>query len=161
MPGVLSSKIGHLDGNEIVEVEYDPARTNLPEMVAALKRQSSFYSLIAKDRKRKEAARAHISDAVIKLNPREATFIESKHSLRTRHPDLYFLDLTETQSIALNSWSYFGGQMPDVLTEKQKILRTKIRARLRTKSPRQLRPNRSGKGLQAYQEKLLNWLGEP
>jgi len=42
VPGILSSKIGHLGGSEIVEVEYDPAQTNLQEMVAALKKRIHF-----------------------------------------------------------------------------------------------------------------------
>ncbi len=37
VPGVKKSRIGHQSGNEIVEVEYDPAQTNLTELIGALK----------------------------------------------------------------------------------------------------------------------------
>ena len=56
-----------------------------------------------------------------RANPR---FIESKYSLRSQHPELYRLDLTEDQKRILNSWSYFGGPRPDVLTEQQNRILT-------------------------------------
>ncbi|MCH8021715.1 hypothetical protein IH785_17945, partial [candidate division KSB1 bacterium] len=135
MPGVLSSKIGHLGGSEIVEVEYDPAQTNLQEMVTALKKKNSFHS-------------------VIKADAKEPHFIESKYSLRTRHADLYYLDLTEAQAIALNSWSYFASKMPDVLTKEQKDLRQQIKAKLQRKRPNGLKPVRTVEGLKKYRKKL-------
>ena len=133
MPGVLSSKIGHLGGSEIVEVEYDPAQTNLQEMVAALKQKNSFHSVVVEDEAEKEKAGRLVRKNEIKANGKEPHFVESKHSLRTRHADLYYLDLTEAQAIALNSWSYFGGNMPGVLTKDQKILRGQIKVKLRAK----------------------------
>ncbi len=139
MPGILSSKIGHLSGSEIVEVEFDPAQTNLQEMVSALKKKNSFHS-------------------VIKDNGKDPHFIESKHSLRTRHADLYYLDLTEAQAIALNSWSYFGGKMPDVLTKEQKALRERVKIKLQAKGPNGLLPVRAGAGLMKYRKELLEWL---
>ncbi len=111
--GVVASRIGHWGGQEIVQVDYDPRRTDVAELTAALKRQRSFYSRL-------------VSTAADPATGREAQvqtgkprFIEPKHSLRTRHPELHALGLTEQQAIALNSWSYFGGEMPDVLTEEQ------------------------------------------
>ncbi len=150
--------MGHLGGSEIVEVEYDPAQTNLQEMVAALKKKNSFYAVIVEDEVEKEKAGKLVRKDEIKANGKEPHFIESKYSLRTWHADLYYLDLTEAQAIALNSWSYFGGSMPSVLTEKQKTLRKQIEAKLRTERPKELRPVRSGEALRKYKEKLLTWL---
>lgn len=116
--GVLASRIGHWGGREIVQVDYDPARTDVGELARTLKRQRSFYSLVVPAEGRPPAG---------ELAPEEVTaldgrprFIAAKHSLRTRHPELLALGLSERQAIALNSWSYFGGPMPDVLTEEQK-----------------------------------------
>lgn len=158
VPGILSSKIGHLGGSEIVEVEYDPAQTNLKKMVAALKKKNSFYSVVVEDEAEKEKAGKLLRKNEIKANGKEPHFIEPKHSLRTRHPDLYYLDLTEAQAIALNSWSYFGGKMPDVLAEEQKALRERIKAKLRIKHPKGLLPVRAGGGLIKYRKELLEWL---
>ena len=158
MPGVLSSKIGHLGGSEIVEVEYDPAQTNLQEMVAALKKKNSFYSVIVEDEGDVEEASKSFNKNEIKTYSEEPHFIESKHSLRTRYPDLYYLDLTEAQAIALNSWSYLGGTRPDVLTKEQKTLRERIKAKLRTVRPKGLRPVRAGEGLVKYRKELFEWL---
>jgi hypothetical protein len=158
VPGVLNSKIGHLSGNEIVEIEYDPAQTNLKELVNTLKSRSSFYSVIVKNKEQYEKAKAQIKAADIRIDSKQPHFVESKYSLRSEHPDLYYLDLTEQQAMALNNWSYFGGEMPDVLTDEQQQLRQKLKNKLRSKKPVGLFPQRSAKALKIYRAKLLQWL---
>lgn len=118
--GVVASRIGHWGGNEIVQVDYDPAQTDVGELVAALKRQSSFYAVLVESAEERQALVPALGDEKVVVRGGRQRFIEPKHSLRTRHPELYALDLSEAQAIALNSWSYFGGAMPDVLTAEQK-----------------------------------------
>ena len=118
--GVVASRIGHWGGQEIVQVDYDPRRTDVGELVRQLKKQRSFYSLIVTDPAARESAAHDLEPGEITVQPGEPRFIEPNHSLRTRHPELAALDLGEEQAIALNSWSYFGGEMPDVLTDEQK-----------------------------------------
>ncbi len=120
MPGIKSTKIGHLDGQEVVTVEYDPEQTNLKNMSDALKRERSFGSLVVEDEESGVDARGYLRRSEIQINSEKPRFIESKHSLRSGHPELYRLDLSEDQKRILNSWSYFGGPMPDVLTDQQK-----------------------------------------
>jgi len=120
VPGIKSTKIGHLGGQEVVTVEYDPEQTNLKKMSDALKQQGSFDSLVVKDRESALDAGGYLKRSEIEMNSANPRFIESKHSLRSQHPQLYRLDLTEDQKRILNSWSYFGGPRPDVLTEQQK-----------------------------------------
>lgn len=115
--GVVASRIGHWGGNEIVQVDYDSSRTSVGQLIGALERQNSFYSLVLAEG---EDAPTGVSSGKIKRHRGQPRFIEPKHSLRTRHPELYALDLSERQAIALNTWSYFGGPMPDVLTDEQK-----------------------------------------
>lgn len=117
-------------------MEYDSEKTTLPNLIQALKSQSSYYSVVEKG---------------------SPYYVESKHSLRTLHPELYYLDLTEQQAIALNSWSYFGGKMPDVLTESQKDLLPRVKAKLASDSPSFV-PKRSGDALESYRKQLLQWL---
>ena len=62
----------------------------------------------------------HLPAGEVTVRGGRPRFIAPKHSLRTVHPRIAALDLSEEQAIALNSWSYFGGPMPDVLTEEQK-----------------------------------------
>lgn len=118
--GVVASRIGHWSGSEIVQVDYDPTRTNPGELAQALKRQRSFYSVLVSSGDEERSLGAHLDAGEIATTPGKPHFIEPKHSLRTRYPKLSELDLTESQAIALNSWSYFGGPMPDVLTPEQK-----------------------------------------
>lgn len=122
MPGIKSTKIGHLGGQEVVTVEYDPEQTNLKKMSDSLKRQGSFDSLVVKDRESALDAGGSLNRSEIQINSANPRFIESKYSLRSQHPELYRLDLTEDQRRILNSWSYFGGPRPDVLTEQQNQL---------------------------------------
>jgi len=124
LPGIKSTKIGHLGGQEIVTVEYDPEQTNLKKMSDTLKRQGSFNSLVVKDRESALDAGGSLNRSEIQINSANPRFIESKYSLRSQHPELYRLDLTEDQKRILNSWSYFGGPRPDVLTEQQNRILT-------------------------------------
>ncbi len=118
--GVVASRIGHWGGKEIVQVDYDPRRTGVGDLIAALKKQRSFDSLLVPDAAEHEQASGQVERGDVSVEGGKPRFIEPKHSLRTRHPELADLDLTEEQAIALNSWSYFGGPMPDVLTEEQR-----------------------------------------
>jgi hypothetical protein len=118
--GVVASRIGHWGGGEIVQVDYDPRLTDLGKLAGALKRERSFYlAIVTSDAERSEAAH-HLDVREIAVRAGEPHFIPAKHTLRIRHPELYELNLSESQAILLNSWSYFGGSMPDVLTPEQK-----------------------------------------
>lgn len=118
--GILASRIGHWGGSEIVQVDYDPARTDLAALVDALELQRSFYAVVVGDAAAEHLPAVPVDGAEVLVFGGSPRFIEPKHSLRTRHPEVWSLDLSERQAIALNSWSYFGGAMPDVLTVEQK-----------------------------------------
>ena len=135
VPGVLKTQIGELSG-EVVEVEYDPAKTDIGKMASALKSQGGFYAFLADNPLAKAEGKRYLPDSEIKDVQRRPRFIESKYNLHTSHPDLAALDLTEQQAIALNSWSYFGGPMPDVLTAGQKEKLRQIREQSAAKGNR-------------------------
>ena len=160
MPGIISSKIGSLNGKEIVRVDFDPATTNLLEMAKALESEHSFYSLIINNEAERDQATKFLRSSEITVIPDEPSFVESKYSLKASHPELYYLDLTEHQAIVLNSWSYFVGTMPDVLTGDQKELLKRIKMKLRDKSANELTPARSGQELVTYRSQLSRWLQE-
>ena len=115
--GVMATRIGHW-GGEIVQVDYDPEQTDIVELARTLEQQRSIDGLVLAEGA--PAPEAGLGDGKIVRRRGEPRFIPPKHSLRTRHPELWELDLSEEQAIALNSWSYFGGPMPDVLTDEQK-----------------------------------------
>ncbi len=118
--GVVASRIGHWGGAEIVQVDFDPAVTDVETLATALEHQRSLYEIVVGDRQAREAMRAAAPSRSVRMARGTPEFIEPKHSLRTRHPELLALGLDERQAIALNAWSYFGGPMPDVLTEDQR-----------------------------------------
>ena len=76
--------------------------------------------MLVDDPAERDFADGDVAPGEVTVQRGKPRFIEPKHSLRTRHPELAALDLSEQQAIALNSWSYFGGPMPDVLTDEQK-----------------------------------------
>lgn len=117
--GVVASRIGHWGGSEIVQVDYDPELTNLSALVGALKEQRSFYSLVASDGASIASAASVLSPSEISEFGGKPRFIESKYNLRRNHPEFLLLGLSEQQAMVLNSWSYFGGTMPEVLTLDQ------------------------------------------
>ncbi len=162
VPGVVASRIGHVDGKEIVEVTYDPARTDVGELARALERQNSFDSLLASSPGEKTEAERHLDSSDIASSRGKPHFIASKHTLRVRHPDLYYLGLSEEQAIALNAWSHFGGPMPDVLGPEQQRMRLQIREKLRHDEPRRPDPDgsRSGETLAEYRRELEAWLAD-
>lgn len=119
LDGLVASRIGHWGGREIVQVDYDASKTDLDEMVRALKQRSSFYSVVTPDAKARDEARQVVDADEVVLFEGKPHFIEPKHSLRVAKPKIYALDLTEAQAIRLNAWAHFGGPMPDVLTVEQ------------------------------------------
>ena len=140
--GVVRTRIGHFDGDEIVEVEYDPSVTSTARIASALAAAGSL-------------------DEVLPADCGQPRFVPAKHTLRTSHPALYWLDLDELQALQLNSWAFFGGAMPDVLDEGQKERWRQLAARLRSGDrPEHLDPDRSraGRRRDAYRAELVSWL---
>ncbi|MFL6232617.1 MAG: hypothetical protein ACJ76N_05735 [Thermoanaerobaculia bacterium] len=156
VPGVVATRIGEFGGNEVVEVTYDPARTDLVRLADALKQQGSFYAYIAPGPE--AARRSGLPASEVKVRSGRPDYVEPKHSLRVVHPELYYLDLTEAQAIALNTWSHFGGPMPAVLTPEQIQMAAKLKARLAAgRTPGE--PSRSGPEREEYRKTLVAWLG--
>jgi hypothetical protein len=155
-PGVVGTRIGEFGGNEVVEVTYDPARTDVAHLAGALKAQDSFYAFLAPGPE--AAKRSGLPASEVKVRSGHPDYVEAKHSLRVVHPELYYLDLTEAQAMALDSWSFFGGPMPAVLTPEQLQTAAKIKARLAAHSaPGE--PARSGPEREEYRKTLMAWLG--
>ena len=102
-----------------MQVDYDPSKTDLGEMVRALKQRSSFYAVVTSDAEARDVARQVVAADEVELFGGKPHFIEPKHSLRVAKPQIYALDLTEAQAIRLNAWAHFGGPRPDVLTDEQ------------------------------------------
>ena len=120
--GVEQTKIGHLDHNEVVEVLYDPKKTNIKQMSDALIAQRSFYSFIHRNQKEKKAAAGLLTKKQMKDGSENIRYIKAKHTLQVRRPDLLKIGLTEKQALKLNTWAHynFHSPMPDILTDEQK-----------------------------------------
>lgn len=142
----------------MVEVTYDPKVTNLSALTKALKRHRSFHALHSDAKQVRAKARRFLSKGELKSARGKRRWLLSKYTLRKQHPDLYYLPLTEKQAIKLNSWSYFGGPYPDLLTPTQKKLRPHLQSYLRKHSTGRLHPSRTPQGRRRYTNQLKRLL---
>ncbi|MCA9522592.1 MAG: hypothetical protein KC609_16555, partial [Myxococcales bacterium] len=158
--GVVGARYGFVGGRgEIVTAIYDPRRVTAQAIVRALKRQHAFYAILARDEDERRRWATELPQTPIRLDPAPRRYVTSKHSLRTQHPMLYYVDLTELQALRLNSWAYFGGPMPDLLTPEQKARWAALsRVAKRGLRPSSLRPAREGAALATYRKQLIDWL---
>ena len=67
--GVLASRIGHWGGSEIVQVDYDPEKTDLAELVEALERQRSLDSVVVTSAAERREAAAALGPAQVQPTP--------------------------------------------------------------------------------------------
>lgn len=159
--GVLGARYGFVRGStEILTTTYDPQRVSARAIVDALRRQGAFYAvLVSSSDEQRRLLRELGEQTTIRLDASPRRYIKSKHSLRTQRRALYYLDLNELQALRYNSWAYFGGPMPDLLTPAQKQRWAALeRAFQEGKRPSSLHPQREGAGLAAYRRQLIAWL---
>ena len=86
--GVLASRIGHWGGREIVQVDFDPRRTDVAALVRALARQRSFDAVVVGETAGGEPPLGAIDPKHVVRHSGSPRFIEPKHSLRTQVADV-------------------------------------------------------------------------
>ncbi len=113
IPGILSSRTGHLGGSEVVEVVFDPEVTSYAALVTAARRRGCVERIFAHSAAQAEVARTEFGGAVqIERRPlREAPSRDQKYYLR-RSP-LRRLELTPRQQLRVNA-ALAAGEDPSV-----------------------------------------------
>jgi hypothetical protein len=119
IPGILSSRTGHLGGSEVVEVVFDLEVTSYAALVAAARRRGCAERVFAHSAAQVDVARTEFAGAVqLERRPlREASSRDQKYYLR-RSP-LRRLELTPQQQLRVNA-ALAAGEDPSVhLTPRQ------------------------------------------
>jgi hypothetical protein len=170
--GVLGTTIGWLGGKEVIELTYDPAKTDFETLAKVAKKSCGRkVGVFARDRGQLAAAKklkmpAKLSDKAVNT---KRTLQE--HGL-LRYPEYYFLPLSEGQATRLNLLAYQRKpeKMGDVLSPSQKKLKKRIAEAVEPMGTGYRaskimvmgcgRPDRSFSGTVIYQQKLEAFLAD-
>lgn len=162
LDGVLATRIGTLEGREVIEVDFDaavvPFRTILETARASCGDQ---VFLFARNGGQLSAAKALGVPA--RRTDLGASFegTVQKHFLK-RAPNLRLLPLTEGQLTKVNARVAAGRDVAPILTPTQARTASRLRAVLASDAEAfdGLEPDRSPKGIAAYAARLERALGE-
>ncbi len=104
LPGLLSSRAGHLGGREVVELRFDPAVTNYREIVREARNRGCAEAVFAHDDDQFEIARLHFGSAARRTEriATDASTRNQKFHLR-RSGVLELEALTPAQATRLNN----------------------------------------------------------
>ncbi len=159
--GVTATKIGHLQGREVVEVEYDAAKLTFNDLLKRASRMRCAQNVMARsDNQAKAAATVVGARRVIRTDAAVNTNTTQQYNLSFR-PEYYYLPLTRLQATRANAAVAAGRSADSLLSPGQLALKKQIAGLSRTqkaKLKRNLQPDRSPGGIIAYRKDLLKFL---
>ncbi len=128
--GIRAVRIGWLNKKEVVEVDFDPEVVSFEDL-AKLARDScgSKVGIFARSKKQLAAASKLNMPARASDEPVKTEKVRQKRMLMVRHPDVWFLPLSEYQAVRLNALcrGRDGGEKVEaLLSPTQKALRKKL-----------------------------------
>ena len=138
LEGVRKTSAGWLEGQEVVEVYYDPQLIALPKLVGEARSNSCANQVWVGDASQLAAAR-QVAGEKVKVHagsPREAKLSDRKFHLQ--RSVLKHLDLTPLQATRINALLERRGDVANLLSPVQRKLLEEIKARL-AKDPGALR----------------------
>jgi hypothetical protein len=119
IPGLLGSRVGFLDGHEVVEIEYDPNELPYATLVQEAHARGCADSVFVQDAKEERIARSvfgnrdQLSQAVFRLAPKT----DEKHALQ--YTDLKSVALTPRQALQSNAIVATGASSQALLSPRQ------------------------------------------
>ncbi len=122
--GVLATRAGFLDGQEVVEVVFDPGVVAFDRLAAEAKRLECAAAVYAPDEAARSAAGAGAK--VLKDAVREAPRADQKHALSLS--PLRLVPMTESQAARVNAAVARGEDPADLLSPSQAALAKRIAA---------------------------------
>jgi hypothetical protein len=127
--GVRSTRPGHLDGHEVVEVEYAPARIPFAELLE-LARTGGCADLAWVERgERLEAARAVLGEGARELGTPPQPAKESDHEYYLKESPCSLLPLTPLQRVRINAHLGSSRAAEDWLSPSQQALLARVKAK--------------------------------
>jgi hypothetical protein len=161
LEGVLSTRIGSLGGAEVVEVEFDPSVLSFEKLVASAKEMDCTHRVFARTQQQLEIARKIVGEKAT-LSTREID-ADTQQQYHLAHYSVYhYLPLTRLQATKVNAL-LAAEKRPDAVLSPGQLKRVQqISQKLKAdpKALRDLRPDRSPKGINAYARELDRVLGQ-
>ncbi len=163
LDGVIGTRIGMLQGSEVVEVDYDAARLDYPLLVGQARRAGMADRIFARDGRQASAAASQAPGAPVSmLSPQERARTDTQQQYHLAlTPRYHFLPLTALQATRVNAALATHGNPDEFLSPGQIRLGEELAAlppgRL-AKILSGLTPDRSVEGLPGYAHRLRSEL---
>jgi len=130
LPGVRSTRVGWLDGREVVDVRFDPALLSGTDVLRAARESGCADRVWVAGREELERARDLLGERAQPLRDEPSRAQASDEKYYLGNSPLRFLPLTPLQVTRLNSVLGRGGDSGSVLSPRQFLLSERIQARL-------------------------------
>ena len=149
--GVLATRIGSLDGQEVVELDYDPTVLPYTMLVDRAKKFDCAQRVFARTDAQWAVARSRVGEQAVRTDQPVDTSTTQQHDLAGA-PDYHYLPLTQLQATRINA-AIASKQDPTVyLSPGQIKLHQRLQRLLRAKPDalKSVTPDRSPGGVIRY-----------
>lgn len=119
VPGVVKSRIGFLDGHEVVEVEYVPSVLSFKSLRERLASMSCATRIYARDAEQASSKPSGANDSLSVKRSDEAVRLDAVQKHHLSHTTFKHVPMTELQASRLNASIARRAQHHDVLSPRQ------------------------------------------
>lgn len=127
--GVRATRAGWLEGREVVEVEYSPARLPLAELLKLARTEGCAERVWVESGARLDLAREALGDAARERVQAPQPAKSSDHERSLRAAAHFWLPLTPLQRTRINARLSSGREAADLLSPSQRGLLERVRAK--------------------------------
>ena len=158
--GVVQTRAGWLKGNEVVEIIYDQHVISYDELLKHAQKMSCASRVFAHTNDQLEVAENRVGKRAEIVNKLARDANDSDQKFALKRTPLQYLPMTPLQATKINAELRLGGKAEKWLSPRQlSLLRTiKKASKANPKLLANLKRPKEPRGLQAYQEKLINKL---
>ncbi|HNO77124.1 MAG TPA: VPGUxxT family thioredoxin-like (seleno)protein, type 2 [Phycisphaerae bacterium] len=155
LDGVVATRIGMLDGLEVVEVDFDSTVLEYAALVRQAKKQDCAHRVFARTDAQVKIARDIVGDMVTRSDTAVDTSTQQQYHLFQK-PEYHYLPLTQLQATRVNAM-IADGQSPDTLLSPSQLALSKKIAAIHAKNPdlfAKIQPKRNADALPGYWQEM-------
>lgn len=121
LDGVLATHIGMLDGNEVVELDFDPTQLPYRKLVSRARKLDCVKKVYARSKQQARTAKQLVRSEVVRTDARVDTSTTQQYHLANT-PAYHYLPLTQLQATKVNAALAVGGNPSRFLSPSQRAL---------------------------------------